>query len=63
MKLKNIDFLLKWSNDVKLDNLREFIKSNISQKGEIVRWSIIDIKNSKNSHSDKILRISAVIII
>ena len=63
MKLKNIDFLLQWSDDIKLVNLRKFIISNIRQKGEIVRWSIIDIKNSKNSHSDKILRINAVIII
>tara|TARA_B100000073_G_scaffold319282_1_gene298062 strand:+ start:2414 stop:2605 length:192 start_codon:yes stop_codon:yes gene_type:complete len=63
MKLKNLEFQLQWPDEIKLVSLRKFITSNILKEGELVRWSIIDIRHSKNSHNEKTLLINAVIII
>ena len=61
MKLSAVDFNLDWPVSIKLKNLREFIVANLEKKGDVVRWSIIDIQNSKESYSRKTLRIKAVL--
>ena len=61
MKLSNIDYELIWPNDVKINNLRKYIIDNLSQKGDIVRWSLNNIKIPDKLGS-KVLNISAVII-
>ena len=61
MKLSAVDFNLDWPVSVKLKNLREFIVSNLEKKGDVVRWSIIDIQKSIDSKNTKRLRIKAVL--
>ena len=61
MKLSAVDFNLDWPVSIKLKNLREFIIANLEKKGDVVRWSIVDIQNSMDSYSTKKLRIKAVL--
>ena len=61
MKLSSVDFYLDWPVSIKLKNLREFIIANLEKKGDVVRWSIVDIQNSKDSNNTKRLRIKAVL--
>ena len=62
MKLINVDFYLDWPVSLKVINLREYVMENLAKKGEIVRWSIIDIQNSNDNCYKKTLRINAVLI-
>ena len=61
MKLSAVDFNLDWPVSIKLKNLREFIVANLEKKGDVVRWSIVDIQNSMDSKNKKRLRIKAVL--
>ena len=61
MKLSSVDFYLDWPVSIKLINLREFIIANLEKKGDVVRWSIVDIQNSIDSFGTKKLKIKAVI--
>ena len=61
MKLSAVDFNLDWPATIKLKNLRGFIVSNLEKKGDVVRWSIIDIQKSIDSKNTKTLRIKAIL--
>ena len=61
MKLSSVDFYLDWPVSVKLKNLREFIIANLEKKGDVIRWSIVDIQNSIDTLGTKKLKIKAVI--
>ena len=61
MKLSAVDFNLDWTASIKLKNLREFIVSNLEKKGDVIRWSIVDIQNSIDSFGTKKLKIKAVL--
>ncbi|WP_288255628.1 hypothetical protein [uncultured Prochlorococcus sp.] len=61
MKLSSVDYYLDWPVSIKLKNLREFIITNLEKKGDLIRWSIVDIQNSINSFGTKKLKIKAVI--
>ena len=61
MKLSSVDFYLNWPVSIKLKNLREFIFANLEKKGDVIRWSIVDIQNSIDSHSTKKLKIKAIL--
>ena len=61
MKLSTVDFNLDWPVSIKLKNLREFIVANLEKKGDVVRWSIVDIQNSIDSKNTKRLKIKAVL--
>ena len=61
MKLSSVDFYLDWPVSIKLKNLREFIIVNLEKKGDVIRWSIVDIKNSVDSCGTKKLRIKTVL--
>ena len=61
MKLISVDYYLDWPVTIKLKNLREFIISNLEKKGDLIRWSIVDIQNSIDSFGTKKLRIKAVL--
>ena len=61
MKLSSVDYYLDWPVSIKLENLREFIISNLEKKGDLVRWSIVDIQNSIDSFGTKKLKIKAVL--
>ena len=61
MKLSSVDYYLDWPASIKLKNLREFIVSNLEKKGDVVRWSIIDIQKSIDSKNTKTLRIKAIL--
>ena len=62
MKLRKVDFYLDWPRSKEIINLRKFIIENLMKKGEVIRWSIIDIKDSSDSSSIKKIRIKAVLI-
>ena len=61
MKLSSVDYYLDWPVSIKLINLREFIIANLEKKGDLIRWSIVDIQNSIDSFGTKKLKIKAVI--
>ena len=61
MKLSSIDYYLDWPVSIKLKNLREFIIANLEKKGDLIRWSIVDIQNSIDSFGTKKLKIKAVL--
>ena len=61
MKLISVDYYLDWPASIKLKNLREFIITNLEKKGDLIRWSIVDIQNSIDSFGTKKLKIKAVI--
>ena len=61
MKLISIDFYLNWPVSIKLKNLREFIIANLEKKGDLIRWSIVEIQNSIDSYGTKKLKIKAVL--
>jgi len=61
MKLISVNYYLNWPSSVKSKNLREFIIANLEKKGDLIRWSIVDIQNSIDSFGTKKLKIKAVI--
>ena len=61
MKLSTVDFYLDWPVSIKLKNLRQFIISNLEKKGDVIRWSVVDIQNSTDSFGTKKLKIKAVL--
>ena len=61
MKLSSVDYYLDWPVSIKLKNLRKFIITNLEQKGDLIRWSIVDIQNSIDSFGTKKLKIKAVL--
>ena len=60
MKLSSVDYYLNWPISIKLKNLRKFIIANLEKKGDLIRWSIVDIQNSIDSFGTKKLKIKAV---
>ena len=61
MKLSSVDYYLDWPVSIKLKNLREFIITNLEKKGDLIRWSIVDIQDSIDSSGTKKLKIKAVL--
>ena len=61
MNLKKVDFYLDWPGSKNIIYLRRFITENLMKKGEIIRWSIVDIKDSVESSNIKKIRIKAVL--
>ena len=60
MKLSSVNFYLDWPVSIKLKNLRKFIIANLDKKGDLIRWSIIDIQNSIDPFGTKKLKIKVV---
>ena len=61
MKLSAVDYYLDWPVSIKLKNLRKFIIANLDKKGDLIRWSIVDIQNSIDPFGTKKLKIKAVL--
>ena len=61
MKLSSVDYYLDWPVSIKLKNLRQFILKNLEKKGDVIRWSIVDIQDSIDSFGTKKLKIKAVL--
>ena len=61
MNLKKVDFYLDWPGSKNIIHLRRFITENMMKKGEVIRWSIVDIKDSVESPDLKKIRIKAVL--
>ena len=61
MKLSSVDYYLDWPVSIKLIDLREFIIANLEKKGDLIRWSIVDIQNSIDSFGTKKLKIKAIL--
>ena len=62
MKLSSVNYYLDWPVAIKSKNLREFIIANLEKKGDLIRWSIVDIQNSIDSFGTKKLKMNAVIV-
>ena len=62
MKIRQIQFKLIWPQAITLNNLRKFILDNLSREGDVIRWSICEIKVSEEDVNLKTLIIYAVII-
>tara|TARA_B100000287_G_C20583246_1_gene761232 strand:- start:343 stop:534 length:192 start_codon:yes stop_codon:yes gene_type:complete len=62
MNLRQVQLKLNWPQSIHLTNLRKFILDNISDNGEVIRWSISEIKCSDEEEKSKILIVNAVII-
>ena len=61
MKLSSVDFYLDWPVSINLKNLRKFIFADLEKKGDVIRWSIVEINNSIDSFGTKQLKIKAVL--
>ena len=61
MKLSSVDFYLDWPVSIKQINLRGFIIAYLKKKGDVIRWSIVDIQNSIDSFGTKKLKIKATL--
>lgn len=61
MILKKVDFYLDWPGSKNIIHLRRLIIGNLMKKGEVIRWSIVDIKDSVESTNIKKIRIKAVL--
>ena len=61
MNLKKVDFYLDWPGSKNTIHLRRFINENLMKKGEVIRWAIVDIKDSLESPNIKKIRIRAVL--
>ena len=61
MNLKKVDFYLDWPGSKNIIHLRRLIIENLMKKGEVIRWSIIDIKDSAESSNLKKIKIKAVL--
>ena len=61
MKLSSVDYYLDWPVSIQLKNLREFIITNLEKKGDLIRWSIVDIQNSIDSFGTKKLKIKVTL--
>ena len=62
MKLIKVDFFLEYPDSFNVINLRKYVVTNLIKKGEIIRWSIIDIQTSSDDCDIKKLRINAVLL-
>ena len=61
MKLSSVDYYLDWPVSIKSENLRKFIIADLEKKGDLIRWSIVDIQNSIDSFGTKKLKIKVVL--
>ena len=61
MNLKKVDFYLDWPGSKNIIHLRRFITENLMKKGEVIRWSMVDIKDSVESSNIKKIRIKAIL--
>jgi hypothetical protein len=61
MILKKVDIYIDWPGSKNIIYLRRFITENLMKKGEVIRWSIVDIKDSVESSNLKKIRIKAVL--
>ena len=61
MKLSSVDVYIDWPVTIKLQNLRKFIISILEKKGDVIRWSIVDIQDSFDSYGTKKLKVNAVL--
>ena len=60
MKLSSVDYYLDWPASIQVKDLREFIFANLEKKGDLIRWSIVDIQNPIDTFQTKKLKIKAV---
>ena len=61
MKLSTGHISIDWPVSIQLKNLRKHIIANLDNKGDVIRWSIVDIQNPIDSFGTKKLKIKAVL--
>ena len=53
MKLSSVDFYIDWPVSLEVKNLRKYLMANLVKKGDVIRWSIIDIQKSIDPNGSK----------
>ena len=61
MKLTKVNLVIDWPVLIDIKDLRKHILANLTKKGDLIRWSIIDIQKSVDTNGKKKLRIIAVL--
>ena len=60
MNLSEVDFYIDWPVSIEVKGLRKYLTKNLEKKGDVIRWSIIDVQNSITPHGAKKIKIKAV---
>ena len=63
MKLSEVEFHIDWPVSIEVVNLRKYIVTNLIKKGQVIRWSIVDIQNNLDVCNKRTLCIRAVLVI
>ena len=63
MRLELLEIELIWPPEVSILDLRQWIKSKLSESGEPLRWAITKVKSISGSESFSELSIEAIVII
>ena len=63
MRLKVIELLFEWPEDVSLKEIRPWLLNQLIQYGEPLRWSITSISLPNDDQTLRQLRVEAVLII
>ena len=61
MKLSSVDFYMDWPVSLEVKNLRKYLMANLEKKGDVIRWSIVEIQKSIDSFGTKKLKIKVVL--
>jgi len=61
MKLSEIEFYIDWPVSIEVKNLRKHLMADLEKKGDVIRWSIIDIQNSIHPHHERKLKVNVVL--
>tara|TARA_Y100000816_G_C25848997_1_gene443525 strand:- start:389 stop:580 length:192 start_codon:yes stop_codon:yes gene_type:complete len=61
MKLTKIIFYLEWPLSIEVINLRKYVMENLMKKGQVIRWSIIEIQHAEKNNDIRQLKIHAVL--
>ena len=61
MKLSQVDFSMEWPVSIDVKYLRKYLTDKLIKKGELIRWSIIEIQDSVKIDDMKKIRIIAVL--
>ena len=55
MNLSEVDFYMDWPVSIEVKNLRKHVMANLVKRGDVIRWSIIDIQDSIKTQDLKLI--------
>ena len=63
MELKFIQIDQIWPDDIEVKQLRLFLRDQLGQYGEPLRWSITAMQQTADNQKSRILELEAVLIV